>query len=186
VAADLPAKRALLQTLARVGEAVAPIDDVTFFRTTSPTQPPISFHVWHVARWMDYYRDVLTGPDVQIWDREGVAGQWGFEPAQLGTDSTGMGMGDEASSAINWPSRAAVMAYFDQSIEALRMTLEPLELPELEQHYAGHLADAWRQQGIGTVTVGATLIAHLTHANRHLGMIEALKGAMELHGSATV
>jgi hypothetical protein len=35
------------------------------------------------------------------------------------------------------------------------------------------------------VPVGADLMFHVTHANRHLGMIEALRGVLDLRGTAT-
>jgi hypothetical protein len=180
------ARGALIQTLTRVNEAVTAVDDEVFYRRTWPTQPPIAFHVWHVARWMDYYRDVLVGPDTQIWDSEGLAARWNLDPSVLGADATGMGMGDEASASMVLPERSEIMAYCERVIDALTSTLASLTPAQLDEEYKGHRADLWRRQGIGTVSVGATLIAQLTHANRHLGMIEALKGSMGQSGSATV
>jgi hypothetical protein len=35
-------------------------------------------------------------------------------------------------------------------------------------------------------TLGDALIGYIAHANRHLGMIEALKGVLGMQGSVTV
>ena len=35
-------------------------------------------------------------------------------------------------------------------------------------------------------SIGTVVMSHLTHANRHLGMIEALKGMLGVRGTATL
>src|SRR4051794_39376033 len=83
------------------------LDDLT---EAQPTwHPPRGTHsiawiVFHMARWADHLQAELTestpellqrlGLDQQIWRTENLADRWGFDPAALGADETGMLMGD--------------------------------------------------------------------------------------------
>lgn len=150
------------------------------------TAPSIGFHIWHVARWADH-RAVEIGKSTgsrdtasSIWEAEGLAAKWGFIPDRLGRYQTGMGMDDPQSAALPLPPADVLLAYARRALAA-------------EDDACGALTDGGfnvdrvrspGEQG-GPSTLGELVLSSLRHENRHLGMIEALKGAMGMRGTAT-
>ena len=142
-----------------------------------PHAPAIGFHVFHTARWADYDRQIIGG-GAQIWHDRDLASRWDLEAADLGQTSTGMGMGDEASERLILPAKAVLVAYAEEAFTAFDSfvgALSPDQLLDLTRP-----PDAQRR------SVQNVLMTHLAHDNRHLGMIEALRGLLGLQGSATV
>jgi hypothetical protein len=137
--------------------------------------PSISFHVWHLARWADYDRSVLDGTP-QIWQAQGLAHAWGFPTATLGEAETGTEMGDDAAERLVLPSKAALQAYARAAFIALDETLDRLPVESLLEPVPSSGSHD---------PLFKLAYVHLTHDNRHLGMIEALRGLLDLRGTAT-
>src|SRR5262245_7006869 len=87
------------KTHTRILALVERLPDEQLHWRATPDSLPVAFHLWHVARWADHLQAALPrmtaelgrrlAPGAQIWDAEGLATRWGFEPAQLGYAATG-------------------------------------------------------------------------------------------------
>ncbi len=113
----------------------------------------------------------------EIWESEQIASKWGFDTSKLGGVQTGMGMADTDSANLTFPEKADLIAYAEWSIR-------------LFEEQFGELDDATLSREVsssdGTSTsVGAAILSHLTHASRHLGMVEALRGVQGERGTAS-
>jgi hypothetical protein len=149
--------------------------------------PSIAWHLWHIARWADFVQASLPGmapelgrhlgPGRQVWEAEGLAARWGLAAA-AGYRETGMGLDDEGSARLRLPGKGLLLDYgraaFAKADRAVAAVDECLFMTACTDLYE-------RETSIGTA-----VISHLTHANRHLGMIEALKGMLGIRGSATL
>jgi hypothetical protein len=155
----------------RCAEALT--DDRLRWRPTDHA-PSIGFHVWHLARWADYDAWQLTGSP-QVWQARGLAEAWGF-PAGLGQNATGTEMGNEAAQQLPLPDKAALIDYTRAAFDALGVALEALALDDLPLPI-----DPPRNSDPRL----AVLFEYVTHDNRHLGMIEALRGLLGDSGTAT-
>lgn len=155
---------------------------------SSTTSPSIAFHVWHVARWADLLQSrmpVMTaelgkklGEGKQIWDTEGLAQQWGFSGLDLGGAATGMGMDDEVTAALPLPAVERLLDYARRAFEAANRAVDAADDEELRES----CTDLYGRE----TSVAAAIVGHMAHVNRHLGMIEALRGGHGLRGTATV
>ncbi len=152
-----------------------------------PPAPAIRFHLWHLARWADTMQARLPGltPDLagrlgaaeEVWVAEGLARRWGLTPGRLGGGDTGMGPDDDASGALPLPDREALLAYARRAFAAAEQRLAMLGPADLD----APSTDLYGNANI----VGGVLLSHLVHVNRHLGMIEALRGVQGARGTAT-
>jgi len=153
-----------------------------------PLAPSIAFHVWHTARWADLLQAKLRemtdalkerlGPGGEIWEAERLAEQWGLDAGTLGPGSTGMGMDDDASAALPLPEKERLIDYSRRAFAAMD---EAVALVGDED-----LSESCIDQYGGRTSVGSAVLSHATHVNRHLGMIEALRGVLGVRGTATV
>jgi hypothetical protein len=130
-----------------------------------------------VARWADYDRQIVGGGE-QIWTERQLASHWSLEAAGLGETGTGMGMGDEASDRLVLPGKEALTSYAAEVFAGLDDYARGLTPDDLSK-ITGPPDTARR-------SIQTALFTHLAHDNRHLGMIEALRGLLGLQGSATV
>ena len=137
--------------------------------------PSIGFHLWHLARWGDYDLQQFDGRR-QIWETQNLATAWGF-PAGLGEAATGTDLGDEESANLTLPDKGFLVDYTRGVFHAMDEYLE-CSTPEA-------LLRPIAPREIGDRSVMNLLFTHLTHDNRHLGMIEALRGVLGLRGTAT-
>jgi hypothetical protein len=173
-------------------------------RRFAPTAPPIGWHLWHIARWADRLPGTFPNrsceatrrwdPGRQIWFRERLGGRWGLEPAALAILETGAGMTDETAALL--PARApgaGLRAYVQQAFGALDAAVQGLgarDLSEGRNSVMEFAMDAERRETTeasgAETTVSADLAFHLSHASRHLGSIEALRGLLEIRGTATL
>jgi hypothetical protein len=85
-------------------------------------------------------------------------------------------MGDDASEALVLPPKDVLLEYVRAAFDALDTTLglvspRDLDTPAGPPENASRLADF--------------LFVFVTHDNRHLGMIEALRGLLGLSGTAS-
>jgi len=143
----------------------------------SVTAPSIAFHVWHSGRWADLLQSRMPamtselgrrlGSGSQIWDSDGLAEKWHLAGFDLGGDATGMGMDDDVSVPLPLPRKAELLNYAQRAFEAADRAVEAADEDELRES----CPDLYGRQ----TSVGAAVLSHLAHINRHLGMIEALR-----------
>jgi hypothetical protein len=161
-----------------------------------PQAPPIGWHLWHIARWAD--RVQLAFPTHgeperrQIWEEEGLAERWGLDSSTLGILQAGEGMGHEAAAGIpeqigqenilHYAERCfarfheAMDRLTPEDIEWVRPNTQPYRVTEGRQLVSAPAAET---------PLASDLAYQLTHAARHLGMIEALRGVQKMHGTAS-
>lgn len=147
--------------------------------------PAIGFHLWHIARWADIVQAHLPSMGAEtgaaqiqeIWEREGLAAQWGLANVELGYQDTGMGLPDDAAQALALPDGATLLAYATRTFAAAAQTTSAVD----DERFVRSGRDPLGRE----FTVGGTVLNHLLHLGRHLGMIEALRGVLGLHGTAT-
>jgi hypothetical protein len=141
-----------------------------------PTSPSIAFHLWHTGRWADGWAEAVSG-HAQRWQREDLTTKWEF-PAEQGKGDTGMEMPDEEAAVLPFPGRDQLATYLRGAFSDLEQAMGALDDETI-------LKDADDLLG-GTAPLEDSLIRHLSHVSRHLGMIEALRGVRGGHGTATV
>jgi hypothetical protein len=153
-----------------------------------PHAPSIAFHVWHMARWADRLQATLPRMMAasalpldlagELWQAEALAQRWGWSPDTLGYGQTGMEMSDEAAASLELPPRDVLFDYARRAFGAADHTVGAIKDQQLEQRGI----DIYEHEN----SVGYVLLVHLSHASRHLGMIECLRGVQGLRGTATV
>lgn len=141
-----------------------------------PLAPSIAFHVWHTARWADLLQAKLREMTDAL--RERLAGLWGLTTGSLGGNATGMGMDDDASAALPLPDKGPLLDYARRAFAAMDEAVGLVT--------DGDLAESCVDQYGARTSVGSAVLSHATHVNRHLGMIEALRGVLGVRGTATV
>ncbi len=157
-------------------------------RAGGPGAPSVGFHLWHMARWADLLQAKLPGMTEslamrlaarpQIWDSEALATRWGLAVEQFGGEATGMGIDDQASAALPLPDGEQLLGYARRAFAAVDEAVQAVD--------DGQLGEACDDMYGARTSVGTALLSHVSHMNRHLGMIEALKGVQGLRGTATV
>jgi uncharacterized damage-inducible protein DinB len=150
--------------------------------------PSIGFHVWHMARWADRLQATLPsmttsraqrlGPVREIWEADALAQRWGWRADALGYGQTGMEMGDEMAVDLKLPHKDALLEYARHAVAVADRAVGAIVDDQLEERGI----DIYGQEN----SVGYVLLVHLSHASRHLGMIECLRGVQGLRGTATV
>lgn len=138
--------------------------------------PSIGFHVWHLARWADYDAHEVEGT-AQIWHAQSLGAAWGFPSAGLGEAEAGTEMGDDASERLVLPSKAALLDYTRAAFAAVDGLLDRVSSDAARQ--------TPRSPDVADDKLADLIFTYLTHDNRHLGMIEAVRGLLGLQGSAT-
>lgn len=194
----------MAETLARIYalnhrnalESVADLDeDQLRWRPTRSNS--VAFNLWHIARWADHLQSILStmtpalrqriGATPEVWTRGGLVAKWGFPATELGNVQTGMGMDEDASAKLALPPKRELLSYVKEAFEAADGAVrivrdDDLTLPaELEVDRV-----PWLSSPTEYGTVGSWIVVSIRHESRHLGMIEALKGAAGLRGTVTV
>jgi len=157
-------------------DAVSACTDEDLAWIPGPTSPPIAFHLWHCGRWADRWAEALSGHQ-QRWHREDLTTKWKF-PAEQGKGDTGMSLPDEQVALLPFPGR-------DQMATYLRGAFSDLEHALAELDDESILRDADDLLG-AEAPLADSLTRQLSHASRHLGMIEALRGLRGGPGTATL
>lgn len=166
------------------------------FRWRPARSNSIAFNVWHLARWSDHLQSILPdmtpalrerlGSRPEIWHRDGLVRRWAF-PTSLGHVETGMGMDEEASARLPLPATDELLGYARAAFGAAQQAVEALREDDYLQPAAVDLARAtWLSGPDQTGQVIGWVLTYARHDARHLGMIEALKGAQGERGTATV
>jgi hypothetical protein len=180
--------RNALQAVGDLGE------DQLYWRP--PRSNTIAFNIWHMARWADHLQSILStmtpalrermDATDELWTRGRLAEKWGLPTTDLGSVQTGMGMDEDVSASLVLPRHELFIyvnlafAAGDHAVQKVRD--EDLAVPaELEAARA-----PWLKSPAEYGTVGSWIVVSIRHESRHLGMIEALKGAAGLRGTATV
>lgn len=157
-------------------EAVAELSDEQVNLRPGGTLPSIAFHVWHSARWADYDCEVYGGVP-QVWRSHGFAEGWDLKGIEASDGGTGTGLGDDQAAALQLPGRDELLAYASAAFRLLQETIASLDDAQLALQ--ADVRDGTHR------SVQALLFMHLTHVNRHLGMVEAIKGLQGMQGTAT-
>ncbi|TMF80786.1 MAG: DinB family protein [Chloroflexi bacterium] len=176
-------------------EAVVDLDEEKL-RWRPPRSNSVAFNIWHIARWADHFQSILStmtptlrervGPTPEVWARAGFAAKWGFLESELGTVQTGMGMDEDVSAKLALPGKDELLSYvkdaFRSADRAVRMVRDD-DLTQPAELEADRVP--WLSSPTQYGTVGSWIATGIRHEARHLGMIEALKGAAGLRGTAT-
>jgi hypothetical protein len=152
---------------------------------------PIAWHGWHLARWADHIQACVPGmspvlgsrlaPGVQLWQAEGFAAQWGWNPAELGYAETGMYMADEVALNLSFPPKDELLDYIGRAFARANEIISTISDDEFQM---AEQPQPLTEGVWGEGTVGEAVMSHLTHDCRHLGMMEALLGLQGVSGSA--
>jgi hypothetical protein len=157
-------------------EATEKCTDADLAWHPGPTSPPIAFHLWHAARWADRWAELVSG-NPQRWNREGLPTKWDF-PEEPGKGGTGMELPDEEAAALPFPNRDQLATYLRGAFSDLEQAVGALDDETVLREADNLLGE--------TAPLDDSMLRHLAHASRHLGMIEALRGLRGGHGTATV
>ena len=172
--------------------ATRDLSDEQLTRWLAPDVPSAGWHLWHIARWSDRAHALLpvmmagghhfSEVPRELWDQESLASRWGFDTAVLGYGQTGMEMSDKAAASLPFPRKDVLQDYARRTFAATEAIFggiadHSLAVRGPDLLYAGRLD---RQRSVGEVVV-----AHISHASRHLGMIEGLR-ALLLHKPGSI
>lgn len=177
------------------------LDEEELCRSLGANSPPIGWHLWHMARWADRLQASLPAdlvsnsfasyPSQEVWKREELAARWSLDPKTLGTFEEGSGMSLDAASILPGKiGRRALLDYGRRVFNLADTAASALRPEQLAQARPGimdyEVIDGRLRRVPGkSTTIFADLIFHISHANRHLGMIEALRGVLGRKGTAT-
>jgi hypothetical protein len=191
------------ETLARVYalnhrnalQAVGDVDE-NQLRWRPPRSNSIAFNLWHIARWADHLQSILStmtpalreriGPTAEIWTSAGLAAKWGLSAVDLGSVQTGMGMDEDVSAKLVLPATKELLIYANLAFASAENAVGKIRDEDLT--VSAELDPErvpWLKSATEYGTVGSWITVSLRHEARHLGMIEALKGAAGLRGTAT-
>jgi uncharacterized damage-inducible protein DinB len=158
----------------------------------TPENHSIAFHAWHLGRWADYFQACVPGmtPELgrrlglgaQIWDAEKLAERWGLNTVHLGYADTGMSMADDVAMRLTFPAKDELLDYVGRAFAVAERAVKTID----DQQFQSAEQPQPLTEGIwGQSTVGDAVMAHVTHENRHLGMMECLLGLQGQPGTAT-
>lgn len=164
----------------RALEMVQALDEAQMRWQPGPSAPGIAFHLWHLARWADYVYELLHGAGSQIWQRENLAGRWGLQPEKLGFAATGLFMDEADCAGLGLPEKGVLVDYAQRAFGRACAAVEMLSDEQFLEVRADVYGSVWQEHQLGP-----SILNYTVHANRHLGMIECLRGVMGLKGTAT-
>ena len=153
-----------------------------FARSAGPSLHSVAWQLWHAARWDDFFAahvqtDFGRDPSTEVWEREGLAERWGFVHGAIGRRDAGTGMEDEAADRMQFPPPSDVIGYARTAFAYAASAIEAI--PE------DTLTNVAKDDRDGDTYLDNILI-YFEHLNRHLGMIEAIRGLQGISGSATI
>jgi len=169
----------------RVIESAALTDDGAFGKSMGARVHSVAWQVWHIARWDDRFAEVVLEktPGLaakfgrgQIWTAESLAERWGLPVGQMGRRDTGTEMDDKSADALQLPEKSVLVDYARRVFARLQAVLKAM--PD------DSLFDVMPDDPDGD-SYADNIVIYLDHVQRHLGMIEALRGLQGTTGSAT-
>lgn len=187
VSASAIALRRLMRANALLLEIVTGLYDEQASRWPAPTAPSAKWHLWHVARWSDIVQSTLlpvangesdlSNKGAELWEALGIADEWGLAVTSSGKLGGGTASGHEEAANLGLPEMIRVVGYARSAFELCEMRFSQIDDGLFE-------ADFYDWDGV-RLQVGDAMFGHISHINRHLGMIEAIKGVLGMDGSAT-
>jgi DinB family protein len=170
----------------RVIESAERTGDDQFAKSVGRRVHSVAWQVWHIARWDDRFTEMMIektpelagrfGTPGQIWATESLAKEWRLPVGHMGQRETGTGMDDDSADALQLPEKAVIVDYARRVFSRLQSVLKVM--PE-----AGLLA-VMPSDPDGD-SYADNIMIYLDHVQRHLGMIEALRGLQGTPGTAT-
>lgn len=142
----------------------------------------IGVTMWHIGRLLDHlWAQAFTcRPDEdQLWIANGWAGKTAYDPRGLGTFGWGILAGYSREEVARVPALSAddLLAYFDQTRDALRETLQAFPGQALHERAPDRPTDRW--------TAYRTAKLFLMNAYEHTGEIKALRSMWERQSGFT-
>jgi len=187
VSASSIALRRLMRANVLLLEIVTGLYDEQASRWPAPTAPSAKWHLWHVARWSDIVQSTLrpvangesdlSNKGAELWEALGIPDEWGLKIAMPGRLGGGTGAGNSISANMGLPNMIRVVGYARSTFELCEMRFSQIDEGLFE-------SDFFDWDGV-RLQVGEAMFGHISHINRHLGMIEAIKGVLGFDGSAT-
>jgi hypothetical protein len=120
-------------------------------------------------------------PQRQLWFQESLASRWGLDARTLGILQTGSWMDQDVAAVVARVGREPLIGYARRVFGGVDALVTSLEGADIELSRNSIMEFASNAQGQDTVegpgaatTVAEDLGFHLSHASRHLGMIEGL------------
>jgi hypothetical protein len=152
--------------------AVEDLDDQQLGSRPAGGQQSIGWHLWHCARWDDHMNKRLG--EQELWTTEGLQDRWGWpSDLELGDESAGTGLSDDAAAALELPGKAELVAYAMGVFE--RSQRHAAALPD------DVLAQPWEEGGRATKL--DAVLGFAGHDFEHGGMIAVLRGLLGLRGT---
>ncbi len=152
-----------------------------FARSAGPSLHSVAWQLWHAARWDDVIAAHIAGdfglePSTQVWLRESVAASWSLDAGKLGRREAGTGLEDSAAEGLHLPEQAIVIEYARKVFDFVEDVIAAI--PE------DQLLEVAKDDAEGDTNLDNVLF-YFEHLNRHLGMIEAIRGLHGMVGTAT-
>ncbi|NUM47300.1 MAG: DinB family protein [Anaerolineales bacterium] len=150
--------------------------------------PSIGFHLWHLARWTDDLQAIIAdrlpqvGVSPNLWETEGYAARWNLDPAQLGEQQTGQLLEGDAANIL-LPDKDAILDYARRALAAADAVAEQVDVLFMQLQDGQDMDETTRKR---IINARRAIIDFMGHDNRHLGMMEGLKGVLTGKGTATV
>jgi len=165
----------------RLLNAVRDLSPEQFAWSAGPSLHSAAWQLWHAARWDDvfaahFHKDFAREPFTEVWARESLADRWSMDAGSMGRRDSGTEMSDEAAERMRFPDPNEVIAYARLAFAYAEGAIELMSDDAL-------LAVA-KDDRDGDTNLDNVVI-YFEHLNRHLGMIEAIKGLQGLTGSST-
>ncbi len=166
------------ERLLKVSEDMTP--DL-FARSAGPSLHSVAWQLWHAARWDDVIPAHIAGdfglePTTGVWQRESLAASWLLDAGSLGRREAGTGLEDSAAEGLRLPEQAAVIDYARKAFDFVEGVIAAI--PE------DRLLEVAKDDPDGDTNLDNVLF-YFEHLNRHLGMIEAIRGLHGMVGTAT-
>jgi len=184
-----------------IGEALT---ETQISQQPGPTSPPIGWHLWHTSRWTDrlqasFQIERLEGTHegplkTEYWEKENLAQAWKLNKDNLGLLQTGATMTVENAVSVARIEKSNLISYARRVFAAAEEAISKIDdemlpqprysiLPELQKVPDGQPVYV----GDRKTTVADDFVFHVSHLGRHLGMMEALHGALfGVSGSASI
>jgi len=152
-----------------------------FAWSAGPSLHSIAWHLWHAARWDDFFAAHFQGdfgrePASEVWQRESLTSRWSLTSGSLGRRESGTEMSDEMAESLRFPDQSEVTGYARRAFAFAEEAIA--SIPD------GLLLAVAKDDADGDSNVDNAFI-YLEHLNRHLGMIEAIRGLQGMAGSVT-
>lgn len=184
-------------------DAVADLTPEQLTYHFGPTSPPLAWYLWHLARSADRFqasfsprgdgnRNEPANPNRDLWHIEGIAAKWKLDPAKLGILEAGTVMSHEDAAALATQiDTTALVEYARRTFAAADQVLANLTDADLQGARTSIMEFRVDNHAVSEAPGEPTthwedIIFYFSHTSRHLGMMEALRGRLDLEGTITI